>query len=736
MAKHSSPETRITNSRGNNTGDGIALPVGLELGRYRLLRKVGKGGFGITYLAEHKLSHELVVIKENMPTSYAYRDKDSLHVYPLDDGSATTDYAHTLMRFVEEARTLARLNHPNIVRVYEAFEAFGTAYYVMPLVTGKELHKAAPATVDEDWLLPILKSILQALDYLHGENLLHRDIKPNNIILREDGTPILIDFGTARALQSEHSSTMVSTPGYTPIEQITPHGKRGPWTDMYALGATCYRLITGECPPEATERIDDEDIFRPLATRAELKNRFSIDLLRSIDKALALRTKNRWQSAQEWLSELKESPPRSSIPLTIPATVITSTTAQPRTKKSITSGIFPQIFIGLCVELLAALTYSVYAHLNATAPLSVIPKQTEQPDTQQLTESTISPPPDTPVTSQPSTLPINGSVAINVTACNDRETNKISTQDKHLKLWFESMGISDYDTAINEYHDNPEKLRLLITAGTHVNKVDKDGKTPLTLATEYGLTEIVKLLLTNPCVDINQADRKGETPLTVAVIYNQPECLKILLKDPRINVNTTDAHGFSALYNAAKWGNTECIKQLLATPGIDINIGGSNGNTPFHIAAKMGYSECLNLLIAAGGNADQTSKNGTSPLHMAAEAGQPECLRVLIAAGAEINRVNEKGWTPLRLAAVKNNPACIRLLLATPGIDVNLGDFQANTPLFLAAKNGHKGCVKLLLTAPGIDINKTNAQGYTPLKIATENEHTECAELIRAAGGK
>ena len=396
MANHSSPETRITNSSGNNTGDGIALPVGLELGRYRLLRKVGKGGFGITYLAEHKLSHELVVIKENLPTFYAYRDKDSLHVYPLDDGSAATDYAHTLVRFVEEARTLARLNHPNIVRVYEAFEALGTAYYVMPLVTGKELHKAAPATVDEDWLLPILKSILQALNYLHGENLLHRDIKPNNIILREDGTPILIDFGTARALQAEHSSTLIGTPGYTPLEQITPHGKRGPWTDLYALGATCYRLITGECPPQVTERIDDEDIFRPLATRSGLKRRFSAGLLRSIDKALALRTKNRWQSAKEWLDELKKSDPsarpssitiplapiksgkKSPKPLTIPLTAvaaITSATPKPRTKKPAGSGVLTQIIIGLFVELLVALGYGAYTHMHALAQTPASPVQ-------------------------------------------------------------------------------------------------------------------------------------------------------------------------------------------------------------------------------------------------------------------------------------------------------------------------------------------------------------------------
>ena len=156
-------------SHNNGTAQGVALPEGIELGKYRLIRKIGQGGFGITYLALHTESKEQVVVKENMPTFYAYRSEKTLTIHPLDDGEAKENYLHTLQRFVDEARTLARLHHPNIVRVLEAFEALGTAYYVMPLITGKELHKAAPAVVDEAWLAPILRTLLGALDYLHGK---------------------------------------------------------------------------------------------------------------------------------------------------------------------------------------------------------------------------------------------------------------------------------------------------------------------------------------------------------------------------------------------------------------------------------------------------------------------------------------------------------------------------------------------------------------------------------------
>ncbi|MBQ2380862.1 MAG: SEL1-like repeat protein [Akkermansia sp.] len=285
----------------------LALPANVELGDYRILRTLGQGGFGITYLAESIADGKQVVIKENLPTFCAYRNTTSLIVASAKAGDEAEEYHKQLTRFVEEARLLARLNHPNIVKVNKAFEALGTAYYVMPWVGGQELHKAAPAPQDitEAGLRPILRKLLEALNYLHSQNIYHRDIKPANILLKNKKVPVIIDFGTARSIISERSATMVGSPGYSPIEQITTRGKRGPWTDLYSLGATCYRLITGSAPPEANERLaNDEDPLRPLANRAELRGRFSVYFLTTIDKALALRAKNRWQTAGEWLNAL------------------------------------------------------------------------------------------------------------------------------------------------------------------------------------------------------------------------------------------------------------------------------------------------------------------------------------------------------------------------------------------------------------------------------------------------
>ena len=717
---------------GANSGSGVALPVGLELGHYRLLRKIGQGGFGITYLAEHMQSHEQVVIKENLPTFYAYRDNDTLRIHPLDDDSSAENYSHTLQRFVDEARTLARLNHPNIVRVHEAFEALGSAYYVMPLIPGKELHKAAPSVVDEAWLRPILKAVLSALSYLHGENLLHRDIKPANILLQEDGTPILIDFGTARALQSERSATMIGTPGYTPIEQITTHGKRGPWTDIYALGATCYRLITGERPPEANERLsDDEDPYRPLIKRSELRERFSRILLQSIDTALAIRAKNRWQTAQAWLEELDKLEPQSAATKTIDSTPLTAVAIEPD---------------------------------SASAPSAPTDKATAsataRPETKNKRKA---------FTIGALVLALAGAIFISTTASdatsdNDKSAPKNSVvvppkEEAQNKL--KTMGITDYDAAIKKQWSNPETLRLLIAVGADVNqfpllyeaidngyiecvqlllaapnidvnKANGNDTTPLMRAVEKGNTECVNLLLLAPDINVNKADTWRETPLHTAASNGYAECMKLLLAAPNIDVNRIggrDDH--TPLYYAVKEGHTECVRLLLSAPGIEVNKPTEENIAPLYEAARLGRTKCLKLLLEAPGiDVNKADRDGATPLYMAVDNKHTECVRRLLTApGVNVNKAN-KGETPLISAAANGYTEGVRLLLSAPGIDVNKSTHDGATSLFFAARNGHTECVKLLLAAPGIDANKASDKGYAPLYLAARNGHTECVKLL------
>lgn len=300
------------------TDDGIALPAGVCLGRYRLLGSLGQGGFGITYLAETTDTAEKVVIKENMPTTFAYRKETTYTVSPLSAATAE-GYNWAKSRFIDEACLLASLDHPNIVKVTEAFEAYNTAYYVMPHVNGRELGKAAPKhdAITEDWLAPVLTTLLNALRYLHDKNIFHRDIKPNNILLKENGELILIDFGAARQVVAERSATLLQTPGYTPIEQIQHGGNRGAWSDIYSLGATCYCLITGQCPPDSLTRMCDPASYHPLTDNRKLKGRFSRAFLAGIDKALNMPIADRWQTCTEWLQDLQQKTTSAPTPATL-----------------------------------------------------------------------------------------------------------------------------------------------------------------------------------------------------------------------------------------------------------------------------------------------------------------------------------------------------------------------------------------------------------------------------------
>jgi serine/threonine protein kinase len=290
----------------------LALPAGTELvGDYRIERVLGAGGFGITYLAKELALARDVTIKEYFPGDFAARN-GSHEAVPRSQESAG-DYQWGLERFIAEAQTLAKFDHRNIVRVYRYFRANNTGYMVLQFEEGQSLKTwlqslgRAPRQFELDRLVAPL---LDALALIHGENYLHRDIAPDNIIIRRDGSPVLIDFGSARgdiARQSRTVSALVK-PGYSPYEQYAETGsQQGPWTDIYALGATLYHAISGKRPPDAPSRIVKDDL---LPAREVALSAYRSSFLASIDNALALDIKKRPQSIAEWRGQLLAPEPR------------------------------------------------------------------------------------------------------------------------------------------------------------------------------------------------------------------------------------------------------------------------------------------------------------------------------------------------------------------------------------------------------------------------------------------
>lgn len=277
----------------------LYLPVRTLLhGEYLIGRPLGKpGGFGITYLAWHRVLEQKVAIKEYLPPELAGRD-----------GSGRTVSSHSIEhevafvfgreQFMKEARTLARLNHPNIVRVRSFFEENNTAYLVMDYAPGQsfsDLLVAGGGQLSEREAVALLLPILDALQFIHDQGYLHRDVKPGNLYLKEGGEPLLLDFGSARQalLERTQSTSLVRTPGYSPFEQYHGKGQQGPWTDVYAVAATLYHLVTGIVPPGATERMEDDNLVHPWNRAPGLSSGFC----RAVLAGLSARRQDRPQSA-------------------------------------------------------------------------------------------------------------------------------------------------------------------------------------------------------------------------------------------------------------------------------------------------------------------------------------------------------------------------------------------------------------------------------------------------------
>ncbi|ARN21852.1 serine/threonine protein kinase [Piscinibacter gummiphilus] len=299
-----------------------ALPVGTRLGEFEILKVLGVGGFGIVYLAMDHALDRLVAVKEYMPSMMAARGRGT--EVSLRSSMHQDTFNIGLRSFVNEAKLLARFNHPSLVKVYRFWEANGTAYMAMPFYPGRTLkdeRRAMLHTPDESWLRGLVDPLLGAMEVLHKESVYHRDIAPDNILLLPDGPPVLLDFGAARAVIGDRtqSLTAVLKPSYAPIEQYADvgHLRQGPWTDLYALGAVLHFVVTGRPPkPSASRAVHDDHV--PLTTLPrEVTGSMPLKVLKAIDWALTVSPHTRPQNVQQFRDALegRVDPPEQPAPV-------------------------------------------------------------------------------------------------------------------------------------------------------------------------------------------------------------------------------------------------------------------------------------------------------------------------------------------------------------------------------------------------------------------------------------
>ena len=290
----------------------------LQGGRYRIISTLGNGGFGITYLAEQCMTERKVCIKEFFPKGYYTRQGDS-NAVRISSPEFDNNMVRFKAKFIKEAKIIARLDHPNIVHIFDAFEENDTAYYVMEYIEGESLSSITKrlGALAEAEAVKYISQVADALRYIHEQGIMHLDVKPGNIMVRQqDARSILIDFGLSKHYDERNGEATSTTPvgvshGYAPMEQYRTGGVKSfsPETDIYSLGATLYYLVTGTTPPEAAEIADDGLPTLPSHLSSGVRN--------TIERSMESQRKSRPHSIGEFLAILDDCDKSSEVELTI-----------------------------------------------------------------------------------------------------------------------------------------------------------------------------------------------------------------------------------------------------------------------------------------------------------------------------------------------------------------------------------------------------------------------------------
>lgn len=376
-----------------------ALPLGTVLeDQFVIGRVLGKpGGFGITYLGFDRRLETTVAIKEYLPRDFAARDKDATTVVAqsVDDQE---HYRYGLSQFLEEARALARFDHPNIFRVRHFFEAHGTGYLVMDYYQGmtltEYLNLQPDSRMPENQAVALLRPVLDGLRAVHAQGYLHRDIKPANIYLAQTDSggirPILLDFGSARQATGERSRSLsvTLTEGYAPFEQYHRKGKQGPWSDIYAVAATLYRMVTGRMPPAAPERMADDELAAPDTLGCSPR------ISAAITAGLGLSAQARPQSIDAFQSLLTGNEPDEIVISDPPDPDDIDDPPRPRQKLRIALALLAALLLGAggTYWLLPREQIPAKSAPSPAAPMTVAPEQTGGETAGPATQPTRDPP--------------------------------------------------------------------------------------------------------------------------------------------------------------------------------------------------------------------------------------------------------------------------------------------------------------------------------------------------------
>ena len=651
----------------------LALPKGTRIRDFEFHRVLGHGGFGITYLGWNITLDIPVAIKEYFPSDLATRERN-LSVVP-QTAQAAPDFKWGLERFLDEARILARFQHPGIVRIHHFFEAHRTAYIAMEYVEGESLsaYLARKGTLGENELKGILNPLLSALEVVHRADFLHRDIKPGNIVLRaKDGSPVLLDFGAARQAMGAKSRSVTSivTPGYAPIEQYSTRADQGAWTDIYALGGVCYRALTGESPFDATDRMRNDPLV-PVAQRCAGKA--SPGFLGAIDAALAVDAPDRPQSIPAWresFSDAGKAKPGKNLPY--------------------------KLLAGVLVP--AALLIGGERYVKHTGQAASKEKRLEQETLERQAQEQAA------LEKQRREKEALEEQQRRKQAALEKKRQEQATLEKQRKDRA-ALAKQQREKAAREIQLQEEAvLEKQRQEGAALEKQRRDA------ALEKQLLERAAL------------ERQSQEQAFIAEVGRPPH-------PGGMNNGDTDLHTAAGL-------NLPLLTVSLLEQGADVHAQNKDGWTPLHVAARENASASAGVLLQRGADVHAKNKDGWTPLHVAARENASATAEVLLEQKADVN-AREKlfGWTPLHLAAAKEDASATAQVLLEQKADLNARDKFGWTPLHSAASNNAHETAEVMLNN-GADVNAKDNHGWGPLYWASRKNASEAAAILRRYGAR
>lgn len=690
------------------------LPNGYSFGNYRIEYLQSQNEMGASYVAWDTERTAWAFIKENLPQVSALREADGVQVKARS--GMEDHYLRHVSDFYQEASIMSKLDHPGVAKVLKFFRAGGTAYYALPcdgeMTLGQWFEKNGRP--ERDQLFSWLRAMVGALGYLHSQELGPWDITPDSFMIKPDGSPVLVEFGVLRRLIGGNVDLAKSSPGYAGIELVKGENV-GPWTDFYALGATFYKLLTGEPLPDCKAR-GKGDMLIPLRNRPELLKLYGPSLLLGIDTAMAFEPSKRWQSASEWLEELDAIPGKEE-PL---FRVEEHAPAAPAVEKPVEVERKPAPAAPAAVEPAPAKTAA------KPAPAPVAQSVPAPEDDQPLFADLIYKSPEGKRVPIGNVLAITCGMLVAASAC----AYVVFTDNPFGFLAGEGVKIPRYEAPAT-----PAAPAVEETPAPEAPAMPEPEPQPTPEPEPQPVPEPAPeppAVQPEPETPVPSAPEPPEPP---APVEPEPAVAEPTPEPPP--ANATPAAEPASLMEAVKAGDTAAASRFL-----------QQGATPQEIhealgaAITQGNAPMAALLLDNGADlkADLRYEGRLNALGLAVTLGNVEIVDLLLQHNSPRNSRFDGEMTALMIAARDGNVEIVKLLLQAKAQHIRQ-NAEGDTALILAVRGGHVECAKLIMAA-NADVNLANKKGERAIDCARTTPHLSDKDrdylirLLRRNGAK